>query len=344
MQVKEIIVILNKYVAADGRTARRNLFIVKREKECYTDSQKKRMAQNETEDETGVWMDNFIDRFSQRKNAQDMIRANAMAEAEERAKMNAKLSEYEIAMQELRRCNLQNLENAEMVKELLTASLHKIEEVQRKDGGSGEGFGKAVGEMKAVLEGLKNQAAELMDRQQNQTAELFDRQQSRMAELFGGQQSRIAELFGGQQNKTAEFFEGQQNRMAELLSGQQNRITELLGEQRDQVSQLLSEQRENLEQQSAQAKEMSESQKKALEEMLRSTEDFNHKEAVKVYRNVQAVIEGALPKQTEEITEAVRTLSGKGKKPAGLMVLWVLTFLAAAGNIVIEVLKILGYL
>lgn len=278
-------------------------------------------------------MDNFIDRFSQRKNAQEMIRANAMAEAEERAKMNAKLSEYEIAMQELRRCNLQNLENAEMVKELLTASLHKIEEVQRKDGVSGEGSGKAVGEVKVVLEGLKNQVAELMDRQQNQTAELFDRQQSRMAELFGGQQ-----------NKTAELLEGQQNRIAELISGQQNRTVQLLDEQRDQVAQLLSEQRENLEQQSAQAKETSESQKKALEEMLRSTEDFNHKEAVKVYRNVQAVIEGALPRQTEEITEAVRTLSGKGKMPAGLVVLWVLTFLAAAGNIVIEVLKILGYL
>ena len=70
---------------------------------------------DEQEMKQGVHMDNFIDKFAQRRNAQDMIRANAMAEAEERERIAAKLSEYELAMQELRRCNLQNLENAEKV-------------------------------------------------------------------------------------------------------------------------------------------------------------------------------------------------------------------------------------
>ena len=63
-------------------------------------------------------MDGFIDKFAQRKNAQEMIRANAMAEAEEKERMASRLSEYEQAIKEMRNCNLQIVENAEKVREL----------------------------------------------------------------------------------------------------------------------------------------------------------------------------------------------------------------------------------
>ena len=43
---------------------------------------------DEQEMKQGVHMDNFIDKFAQRRNAQDMIRANAMAEAEEHGIMD----------------------------------------------------------------------------------------------------------------------------------------------------------------------------------------------------------------------------------------------------------------
>lgn len=267
-------------------------------------------------------MDNFIDRFSQRKSAQEMIRANAMAEAEEKAKMTMRLSEYEMAMQELRRCNLLNLESAEKVKELLSTGLSKIEEVQKKDRGSAERPEKTVEEVRNLLESLKSQMAELQEKQQRQTAELL----------------------GKQQGRTAEILEGQQRQTAELLEKQQGRMMELLAEQKNQMAELLREQSARLENQNAGTEELTDSQKKAIEELLHNTEEFNHKEAVKVYRNVQAVIDGALPKQTEEITQAVSAMTERGKMPAWLVAVWVLTFLAAAGNIVIEVLKILGYL
>lgn len=198
-------------------------------------------------------MDSFIDKLAQRKNAQEMIRANAMAEAEEKKKMESRLSEYEQAMQEMRRCSLLNMENAEKVKEMLTACLAKIEEVQGQDSGRAE---KTAEEVKELLEKLAEE-----------------------------QQGRIAEL---------------------------------------------------LEQQAAQTK--------AIEDMLHESDEFGHKEAVKVYRNVQAVIEGALPKQTEEITAAIKNAEGKKKIPAGMILFSVLTFAAAAANVVIEVMRILGYL
>ncbi len=233
-------------------------------------------------------MDGFIDKFAQRKNAQEMIRANIAAEAEEKERMASRLSEYELAMQEMRRCNLQTMENAEKVKELLTVSLNKIEEVQKKDVGIDLKSEKLMEEIKDFSEDLKG-------------------------------------------------------RMAKLQEEQSDKTVRLLEEQKNQVTEFLNKQSELIERQNAQIQEMMETQKKAMEEMIHATEDFNHKEAVKVYRNVQAVIEGALPKQTEEITEAMKnTMEGKGIS-IGLKIVWAVTLIAALANVSIEVLKLLGY-
>ena len=256
-------------------------------------------------------MDSFIDKFAQQKNAQEMIRANAMAEAKEREKMAAQLSEYENAMRELRRCSLQNIENAEKVKELLEAGLNKIAEVQKKEEGGSESSNKDVEEVRNLLESLKDQ----------------------MSELLGEQQNRMSELLGEQQNRIADFLENQQSQMASILVEQKNQVAELLNEQSSRI-----------EEKSTQTAELMDAQKKTIEELFHASEEFNHKEAVKVYRNVQAVIEGALPKQTEEITAEIKKAGGEKGTSAKLVVLWGLTFLAAAANVVIEVLKILGYL
>lgn len=217
------------------------------------------------------YMDSFIDKFTQRKNAQEMIRANAMAEAEEKKRMEARLSEYEQAMQEMRRCSLLNLENAEKVKETLSVSLAKIEEVQKKEDGTPD---KTVEELKDLFEKLMEQTTKAANAQQEQIAKLLESEQARWNEFS--------------------------------------------------------------EQQTAQTK--------TVEELLHASDEFGHKEAVKVYRNVQAVIEEALPKQTEEITTAIKNAEEHKKTPAGLIVLGVLTFAAATANVAIEVLRILGYL
>ena len=61
-------------------------------------------------------MDIFIDKFAQRRNAQEMIRANYMAEAEENERLTSKLHRYDEALQDMRKLSLQNIENAEKTK------------------------------------------------------------------------------------------------------------------------------------------------------------------------------------------------------------------------------------
>jgi len=313
--------------------------IVKNVKECYTVREFVHITQKTF---GGKYMDGFIDKFAQRKNAQEMIKANAMAEAEERERMASRLSEYEMALQEMRRCNLQTMENAEKVKELLAAGLHKIEEVQKKDAGMDRKPEELIGEMRNLSEeligGMKNLSEELKGRM----AELGEGQKDqkgRMEELGEGQKDqkgRMAELREGQ--------EDQKGRMAELREGQEelkSRVAEL-GEGQEELKsrmaeELLHAQSELFEKQNARIQELMEAQKKTLEELLHATEDFNHREAVKVYRNVQAVIDSALPKQTEAVTEAVE---GKGT-PVGLKIMWATILIAALANLAIEVLKFL---
>lgn len=207
-------------------------------------------------------MDSFIDRFAQRRNAQEMIRANYMAEAEEKEKMSAKIAGYEEILEEIRRSNLQNVENAEKVKEVLEESLKKIDEVQ-KDSSEEE-----------------NSAEE----------------------------------------------------MKELLEQQKIQLEELLGTQKTQMEELLASQK------ATGLEEAFMEQKTRLEELFKASDDFNHKESVKVYRNVQAVIEEELPKQTQEIKEAIEE-SVKNIRPAkGLMPIAVITLILTLGNLAILIM------
>ena len=186
------------------------------------------------------------------------------------------------------------------MRELLAASLNKIEEVQKKDAGMDLRSEELIREIKGISEELGNRMTELLKMQNDQGAI--------------------------------------------ILEEQKNQMTELLKEQKDQTGEFWAKQSELFERQDAQMQELLEKQKTTLEELLHDTEDFTHKESVKVYRNVQAVIESALPKQTEEITEAIKNeVKDKGVS-GGFKVIWILTLIAALANVAIEVLKVLGYM
>ena len=75
-------------------------------------------------------------------------------------------------------------------------------------------------------------------------------------------------------------------------------------------------------------------QTESLREMQKQADDFNHKENVKVYRNVQAVVVEEVKKQTEELKE-----SNKGLKP-----LLIVTLAATLANVALFILQILGIL
>ena len=64
-------------------------------------------------------MDNFMDKLAQRFNAQEIIKANSQAEAQEIGRLREHLRAYDDCLQEMRKLNLKNVETAEKA-QLLT--------------------------------------------------------------------------------------------------------------------------------------------------------------------------------------------------------------------------------
>lgn len=176
-------------------------------------------------------MDTFMDKLAQKLTAQEMIKANMAADAEEMNKLKAKTKEY--------------AECLEQMEKLVGAGLDKINETQKAT------EAQMNAEVKAVLEELKSQ-----------------------------------------------------------LAGQ----TEML--------------------ESVKALEA------ALNEKTGVVNESIHKECVKVYRNVQAVVVEENEKQTESLTG---TLSGIRGKLNAILGVSVTALILAIASIVMQVLNLLNF-
>lgn len=99
-------------------------------------------------------MDNFMDKIAQKLNSQDMIRANAAADAAEletletqMAMFKEQMEKYDDCLQEMRKLNLKNIESAQGVRHLADQANEK--------------FGKAVEEMEATSVSKIQEASDL---------------------------------------------------------------------------------------------------------------------------------------------------------------------------------------
>lgn len=75
-------------------------------------------------------MDTFIDKLAQKRNAQEVIRANSAAEAARMEQMKSQMKAYDEIMQEIRRVNLKTAENVSEVKNVLKECMDKLESIE----------------------------------------------------------------------------------------------------------------------------------------------------------------------------------------------------------------------
>lgn len=96
-------------------------------------------------------MDTFIDKLAQKRNAQEMIRANSAAEAAKLEQMQKQMQAYDEIMQEIRRVNLKTAENVDSVRGLLAQCVEKLESAVAEEG-AGEDAEKQLTAVKDLLE------------------------------------------------------------------------------------------------------------------------------------------------------------------------------------------------
>lgn len=109
-------------------------------------------------------MDTFIDKLAQKKNAQEMIRANSAAEAAKMAQMQNQMQAYDEIMQEIRRVNLKTSENVESVRKVLAECMEKLDglETETKEDGHVE---QELAGIKTLLEERFSQSEDFMHKE-----------------------------------------------------------------------------------------------------------------------------------------------------------------------------------
>ncbi|MDE5931420.1 MAG: hypothetical protein K2H40_02915 [Lachnospiraceae bacterium] len=264
-------------------------------------------------------MDTFMDKFAQRKKAQGMIDANAAADAANMEKLKRQVNEYELLLQEMRKVNLKTAENAGQMSKTIQAGIEKIEAFQADNAAH-------AGQEKILLE-IREQLEKLLPEVQKQ-AEVQKR-----AEAVSEEAQKRAETLLVESRKCAETFLAEAQKQAEAVSEEaQKRAETLLERTRKQQETLSGELRIQLETLSKETKEQLEAflpeLKKQVGETSKQSEDFFHKESVKVYRNVQAAMTEELGKQTETLT-ALQKESGKKQKAVLPLTIVILLLLLA---------------
>ncbi len=109
-------------------------------------------------------MDTFIGKLAQKRNAQEMIRANTTAEAIKMEQMQNQMEQYDKVMQEIRRVNLKTAENAVAAQDLLKECIEKTEALQQ-EGKTQEAREESVAELKTMLEELFRQSDDFLHKE-----------------------------------------------------------------------------------------------------------------------------------------------------------------------------------
>ena len=252
-------------------------------------------------------MDTFMDKLASKFNAQEMIRANSAAEAKENERLQKEVEVYKQCLQEMREISLQNSSTADEVAELVKASLDKIAAIQVESSKSDDVIAAMQSNSDVMLNAVRNSSNEMLNAVRSNSEEMFGAVKNNsdvmLSSMRGALKLNADTVMGA--------IEGSSDKiLAELQAGNDGFKDALKNE-------LLAE----------------------IKKELKSQEENVHKECVKVYRNVQAVITDENEKQTEEIISAQ---SKNSKKATAALVCGILAMSFAALGLIVSVLDVFG--
>lgn len=215
-------------------------------------------------------MDTFMDKLAQKLNAQEMIRANTAADAEEMSKLKNQVKEYNECLEKLSK--------------LLADGEQKLAGAQM----NGEELKRLVQESIAKIQ--------VLQQTMQQNADDIDEIDMALEEW----KTSLTAVLAEQKESLDSALEAQQNAVNAALEAQQTNLDTKLNDCNENV----------------------------------------HKECVKVYRNVQAVVVEENNKQSENIMTSVNALKGKLNAILGVSIVALVASLCSA---VVAILNLLNF-
>ncbi len=212
---------------------------------------------------------------------------------------------------------------------------HSIEDLERKIS-QGTGIGEAAADdmIRANEEAQAIEVDTLKD-----TVLAYQRQIEELKELYDKNRVLVDEM----RKMSIETTKGVQDVMkasAQALSDNSNALHDVdFGKMQEDSRKSTEEASKKLEEKLTESIEQSQQK---IADLLQQSDDFSHKENVRVYRNVQAAVEQLLKKQTEDLKEKL----DEEKQPSGAAVsgVQIATLVAVLAGVILEALHAFGVL
>lgn len=168
-------------------------------------------------------MDNFMDKLAQRFNAQEMIRANAQAEAQELERLRQQVKAYDECMQEMRKLNLKNIEAVEQVKALAGQSEAMLKQMPQTDTQANE-------EKLEACRKLAEDCKKLLEENTEGAAALWEKMQKQQEVLEANAQKIQDALEEFMHKESVKVYRNVQASLQDELKEQTKELTEKLAE------------------------------------------------------------------------------------------------------------------
>ena len=270
-----------------------------------------------------------MDTLSQKLNAQEMIRANGEAEAQQMDMLKVQVGEYQGCLDRLQNVcgELGDLENrisslslpdkGAANEETINAIRERLEELSAKTGSQLEEFSQRTGSLIEELSRSTN---------------------SRLDAISEKTDSRISELSQATTNKLDEMSQSTTYRLDELSRTTNSRLDQMSQSTNSKLDAISDATSSNL-------KEFSDSTGKQLKDMQGEIlgkvgmEDELHKEGVRIYKNLQAAIVNELEPVEETVIQTRKQLT---KDIKGLRLIAILSLALSAAALIVQMMNLLG--
>lgn len=243
----------------------------------------------------------------------------------ETRRLRNQLMEYDGYLQEMRKSNMKNVETLDVIQRYTDKSASGIQKLTEE---GAAGMQKLAEESLSGIQMLARECTASLRKYASAGEEALNR----TAEAGGEHLLSLTDTGLGKLKEVADEGRSEiETLTAESLSG----IRALAEESFSRIQEVNNRNVETA-QRVDEIRELVAGQTESLRKMQQATDDFTHKENVKVYRNVQAVVVEEVKKQTDELKDELKA-SGKGIRP-----LLIITLLLASANVILLLLQILG--
>lgn len=319
-------------------------------------------------------MDTFMDKLAQRLNAQEMIDANSAADVEELNRLRGRIKEYDECLEQMREVNqeLQAVNEqlsrlvgetiAPQIQRLVDSSMSTIEGAQVDISGIDDLVQESRAQLQTVRDMGSVQLQKVADEsgaQLQKIAEESNVQIRRLAQENTLQFQKYADKSSEEMQKATEESSASLQRMTEESAAQikkvametnvqvqqhmeqsASKIQRAVDESSSKVQRVTEESLKKLREFQKESQD-EEELKQVLQEKLENTNDCVHRECVKVYRNVQAVVLEESGKQAESISESSKFTRGMLTKVMGISAAALVFSLISAAIQILSMLHIL---